>query len=371
MFLQFVFGEHVVISIIIILQKRIFMKSYKKKCWIFLVIIIFFNVFFVDQGLSSEKPEFVFRMATMAPKDIGWARHMRKITRCALEKYTDNEIGFKWHWGGVLGDDKDYLKKMAENELDGAAVTGAGLSIAIPQMAVLTLPYMFNSYEEVDYIRQIMFDEFQKLGLKNNFKLICWADQGFDILFSTKWEFKQTGDFKKAKILSWFGPVEERFLTKLGARPVKYEPKEIMDTVKSKLADTFIVPAVWLIGSQLYTTVKYINIMNIRYAPAAIITTEKVWERYPRLTDKYGRALEEFRNTENIEFIKRTRLDSKKAYQAMLRYGIKENKFSAAETVKLKTVARSLWYELADVYYPQTLLDELLKNLDEFRNRAE
>ena len=336
-----------------------------KGLWL-LFLMVGISLGLIFSGTAQSK-EFVFKIATLAPKNVGWAKHIRKIFIPAIKKKTNGEIKLKWYWGGVMGDDKDALGKMKIGQLDGAALTGQGVFLAIPQMSVLGLPFMFNDFDEVDYIRKKMFHTFEKYAMENGFKFLSWADQDFDQIYSVKYPMSTQADFGKVKIITWFGVVEKNLLIKLGASPVPVGPVEITPSIRQGIADALIAPAVWVVGAQMYTTFKYVNPVRIRYSPAATIVTKSRWDSYPELTKKYGELVYELQNNELVEFVKATRADSTKAYAAMIKRGMKESIYAPAEMEKMKIKAMEIWDELADKLYPKSLLEELKRQLKDYR----
>ena len=322
---------------------------------------------FVSSQVEAEEGQYVFKVATMAPKNVGWAKHIRGMMMPIFEKKTNNEMKIKWYWGGVMGDDKDCLGKMKIGQLDGAALTGQGVFLAIPEMSVLGLPFMFENYDEVDYVRKKMFFTFEKYAKKNGFRIMSWSDQDFDQIYSVKYPMDKLEDFKKAKIITWFGVVEKNVLQKLGASPIPVGPVEVTPSIRQGIANTGIAPAVWVVGAQMYTTFKYVNPVNIRYSPAALLVTTERWNAYPELARKYEKVIHDMQFNELMDFCKATRKDSKKALEAMIKRGMKETHFAPAELKKVQAKGREVWDELAGKQYPKELLDELKSHLKEYR----
>ena len=313
---------------------------------------------------QASAKKWVIKMATMAPKSVGWAKNIRNIMHPVIDKATDGNIKLKWYWGGVLGDDKDYIQKMKIGQIDGAALSGQGVVIACPEMAVLELPFMFKNYDEVDYIRVKMQKTFDEIAAKHNYKLVIWADQDFDQIYSIKYPMATLDDFSSAKIITWYGPLEQKVLQKLGASPIPVNVPEIVSSMRQGIADTVISPSIAVVGFQMYTIIKYVNPINIRYSPAISICSLDFWNQFPK---KYRDNLDSVRTNEVIEFIKRCRVDSDKAYQAMIKYGMKETKMTQADLDEFEKKCRELWYELAGVQYSRATLDELIHHLEEFR----
>ena len=52
-----------------------------------------------------------------------------------------------------MGNDKSVHRKIKIGQLHGGAFTSGGLSHAYPEIQALSLPMLFNSFEEVDYVR--------------------------------------------------------------------------------------------------------------------------------------------------------------------------------------------------------------------------
>ncbi|MBF0449526.1 MAG: TRAP transporter substrate-binding protein DctP [Candidatus Magnetomorum sp.] len=306
------------------------------------------------------------KMASLAPKNVGWARNIRNIMHPALDRITHGKLKLKWFWGGIMGDDKDYIEKMKSGKLDGAALTSYGMILACPEMAVLELPFLFNNYDEVDYIREKMWKEFDVIAEKNGFKMLIWADQDFDQIYSVNYRMNQWTDFQQAKIIQWNGIVEKKTFEALHLSFVSLRVSEIYPAIQQNIANTYIGPAIWTVGSQLYPIFKHVNPIKLRYSPAGALITLDVWNSLPK---HYRDAWEDIRKKEGNLFCHKTRKDSDKAFQAMEKYGMQVSTTDSATIKILKEQSLPLRKQLAGTLYSQAILDELLKHLSEFRSK--
>ncbi|MBW1846260.1 MAG: TRAP transporter substrate-binding protein DctP [Deltaproteobacteria bacterium] len=315
-------------------------------------------------GAKKCKAKYCFKLASLAPKSIGWAKHIREIIHPALKKATSGNVELNWFWGGLMGNDKDYIQKMKIGQLHGAAFSGQGVVLLCPEMAVLELPFMFNDYREVDYIRKKMISTFDRYVEKRGYKLIVWADQDFDQIYSVKFKMDRLEDFNKARFLTWYGPMEHKLLTTLGSSPVPVNVTEVSPSILQGVGDALIAPAIWVIGSQLYGKFKYVNPIQIRYSPTAVFVTMEAWNSIPQ---NYRNNIMTIRNKEAYEFLKRTREDSKKSFDAMVKYGIKVSEMKPEELNRIREESMKIWMEMADKDFPKELLDELLLHLRQYR----
>ena len=97
------------------------------------------------------------RFATVAPEGSTWMKVMRAYEK-AVEDATNNEITFKIYPGQVAGDEKDVLRKIRIGQLDSGGFTGTALGEISPEVRIMDSPFLFRSYEEVDFIADKYFD---------------------------------------------------------------------------------------------------------------------------------------------------------------------------------------------------------------------
>jgi TRAP-type C4-dicarboxylate transport system substrate-binding protein len=343
----------------------------KKLCtYRFHILAIFIAVFLISSisPAYAKRGKYIIRIATLAPKAVGWAKHIREIFLPSIKKETNQEVKLKFYWNGTMGEEEDYVRLMKEGKLDGAAFSAHGTILACPEMAVLELPFLFQNYDEVDYIREQMINEFDDISENNGFKMVLWTDQDFDQIYSTKYPLKKIEDFTKATFVSCFGSLEKAVLESFGVNPLVRTIKQGSTDIRKDKMNAFIGPALWVVGSQIYPKVKYINPMKIRYSPSTALISLKAWHRIP---EKYRKKIQLFRDREMVEFCKKNRQDSLKAYQAMIKYGAQVTPMDPEDFKKIQERCRSLWYRLAGKLYDIKTLEKILSHLKEYRERLE
>ena len=330
-------------------------------------VSLFLIALLLCAGEAAGEASFRFKLASLAPKSVGWARHLRSVVTPAVDRATEGRVRLKWYWGGVMGNDRDYIDKMRIGQLHGAAFTGRGVALVCPEMAVLSLPFLFRDYGEVDHIREKMRPAFDALAEKRGYKLVVWSDQDFDQIYSVSLPMDRLNHFGKVRFLTWNGPMEQRLLKILGANPVPVNVTELTPSVRQGVGDTLLAPAIWMVGSQLYTTVKFVNPVKIRYSPAAVFVTLEAWRSLP---ESYRDGILAIRGREAVTFREKTRADNRKSLAAMIDYGLKRTEMPPAELAELKARSRALWREAAGEAFPQALLEEILSHLEAYRGGA-
>lgn len=309
----------------------------------------------------------IWKVGTLTPKGVGWARQFKVIMLPALNDATDNRLDVKVYWGGIMGDDEDIIAKMRVGQLQAAGLTGQGATMLCPEFSVIQLPFLFQDYAEVDYVRKKMKSVFDRYCQKQGFKLLAWLDQDFDQIYSVKWNFREMSDFKKARFMTWYGPLEEELLKSLGASPIPVDIPELVPSLRQGVADSLIAPGLWMIATQLYPAVDYMVPLKIRYSPAVVVCTLDAWNNLPE-TARQG--IIKIGPDVVTRFTEATRKDNARALDAMEKYGIERVDLPAENTKIIQEKAMTVWSEAAGSLYPQELLDQIKGHLADYRSKA-
>jgi TRAP-type C4-dicarboxylate transport system substrate-binding protein len=365
-------------------KKEIFMKC-KKLVWF---LCMWFVVFLVGsasadgiqakekyanlpgvQHLKQVKPNgdfmYVVKLGTLAPEGVGWAALIKTVVNPGILKVTNGLIYLNWYYGGTMGDDQDILAKLRNGQLQGGGFSGQGMVMACPEIALLELPFLFENYDEVEYVYSKLRPRISQWFEKRGYHLVLLAEQDFDQIYSTKHEIKTPDDFKNSRFLTWYGPLEERTLKALSASPLPIRVPEVAASIRTGVCDAFISPGIWAVGTQMYTVMKYLNPMHIRYSPAGGILTLKTWNLIPK---EIQIAIDDYVISIEKDFRQKVRASNEKCLKAMYKYGMKEAKMTPAEIDALKKRTMPIWDEFAEKgYYSKAELSEVKALLAEYR----
>lgn len=313
---------------------------------------------------GEEEPLCVLKMANPMSLGYGWLERFREIIIPGLERDSRGEIKIKVYWSGIMLSEEDYLHKVLAGQLQMAGFGGLGSALACPEFSVVELPFLFSDYGEVNYVRERMFDSFDHYFGLNKLKLAFWLDEGFDRAYSAKMPLAGPAEFREARFMGWYGPVEEALFRALGARSLVLPPPEIPSAWRSGLVDAIISPSLFIVGAQLYKDIGYINPTRIRYSPVAVVVGLEAWNNMP---ETCRRSFSRVRSAATEACNEGSRQDNQKCIDAMIKYGIKEAEMSPEALEQMKKELLPVYGELSGVAYPAGLLEELLRHLREFR----
>jgi TRAP-type C4-dicarboxylate transport system substrate-binding protein len=313
----------------------------------------------------AEDSVFEIKAATLATRGVGWTKHVEEDLSPEVLRCSDGKIRLKLYYGGIMGDEAEVIRKIRAGTLHTAGLSGQGTVLACPEFSILELPFMFNDYNEVDYIRAKMFPAFAKLMESRGFMLFMWWDQDFDQLYSIKQPITKLEDFKGCRFLTWYGTVEERLLLSLGAQLVPKAPTDAIPAIKQGLADAAIAPAIFMVGFQAYSVARYVNPIKIRYSPITVIFTNDFWNSLPK---KFTNCTMAERDSISAKIIEGSRRDSEQCLAAMLRYGVIRVKTDPDDEAKLRAAGKAVWGDLTGTLYAKDLLEELIGHLSRYRH---
>ena len=204
------------------------------------------------------------KIATLAPEGSSWIKAFYAIDAEVRTK-TDKQVGFKFYPGGVLGDEKDMLRKMHIGQIHGAALTSAGLSAIFSEMDVFQIPFLFESHHEVDYVTQEMTAVFKKGLAENGYILLGWSEGGFVRLMSTT-PVATLDDLRKVKVWTWEdAPMTKAIFDQANVSAIPLSVPDVLVGLQTGLVDVVYAPPSGAISLQWFTKTKYMTEVKLIY----------------------------------------------------------------------------------------------------------
>jgi len=196
-----------------------------------------------------------------------------------ISKRTDNRVKFRFYPGGVMGNDTTVLRKIRIGQLHGGALTGGGIAEIYPDAQVYNIPFAFNSYEEVDYVRQQMDSHILDSLEKKGFISFGLSGGGFAYLMSSK-PLLSVNDLKNQKVWSPQGDrVSRAAFESLGVSPIPLPLTDVLTGLQTGLINTVGTSPIGAIALQWHTRVAYLTDMPLLYLYATLVLKRKAFEK--------------------------------------------------------------------------------------------
>jgi len=272
-----------------------------------------------------------FKVATLSPDGSFWMKTMREAGK-EIEAATDNRVKFKWYPGGVMGDDKAVLRKMRVGQLQGAALAMGELISFYPDSQAYNIPFLFRSYEEVDYVRSQLDASLLEGFSASGIEVVGIAEGGFGY-FLTAEPVRVPTDLQQQKV--WVPQddvVSARLAQSIGVTPIPLTLPDVLPGLQTGLINTVAVSPMGAIVLQWHTRVSHITDIPLMYFCGVMSLTGKSFNKLSAddqavVRDVFGKAFK--------LIDERNRVDNVKAFEALKNQGV--------ETVALTEAEQDTW----------------------------
>lgn len=303
-----------------------------------------------------------------------------KIIIPYMKELTGNKYNFNILYTGNTYDDKFIFHifknkkvKVTRDEkrivkyIDGGFLGSEMMIKFCPDISVLTLPFIFNSYDEIRYICNILREDFNSEMLKNGFFMPFIVDQGFEQIYSNIRPVNSLSAFRSLKFGSYQGPIEKMALENIGIQHIKEIQRfEIGSTIRSGEMNAGIGQCLHF-GLEFISVIHYYSMTNFRVMPAGAVVYTSVWnsmDPFLRNTIIQNQKIIEDRYCNAIHDAIRKKMES------MEKYGLKKVEFRKEELLKVKEITKPVWNNMAGKLYSKFILGKLLNALSEYRLRV-
>ena len=312
---------------------------------------------------EAGRAKYLFKIASLAPDGSVWAKRFQEMTQEIVEK-SNGEIGFKIYPGGVMGDDRAMFRKITIGQLQGGGFTMTGIGEIVQDFRVMGIPFLFNSYEEVDYVTEKLWPYFQQAFADKNLVLVAMSEVGFIYTMSTE-PIATLDDLKKSK--SWVpegDPISNIFLETAGVTPVALSIPDVLSSLQTGLINTVYNSFYGAIVLQWFTRTKYITDIPFAYGYGAFVLDRKAFSRLPA---EYARLMESTARAHFATLLQDTRESNKSSLQVLKENGNRLVEVSPATQAELQELHIKTVKKLDNTIFSQKIYEETQKSLKEFR----
>lgn len=305
--------------------------------------------------LAAAESATELRIATLAPSGSSWMK-VFNAWNLTIQKQTNNTLKFRFYAGGSQGDERDFIRKMRAGQVDGASITSTGLGQLVRQVLVLSVPGVFDEYDELDRVRAALGERFEGMFDQEGYSLLGWGDVGKTRLFSME-RVERPSDIKKLRPWAWKDDlIFTEFLDVVGANPIRLGVPEVYPALQTRMVDTLPASALAAVSLQWYTRLKFVSKRNSGIIVGATIIRKKKFES---LTDEQKKVLVETGIRAHAALNKSIRRDDDRSYQTILKRGITEVD-TDPNKAEWEDVGRQVRERLTGRVYPKSLLDAVM-----------
>ncbi|MDH3631176.1 MAG: TRAP transporter substrate-binding protein DctP [Gammaproteobacteria bacterium] len=233
------------------------------------LLLIFFSV-------SADAKR--LKIATLAPAGTTWMKEMKAGANLIAER-TGGRIKLKFYPGGVMGNDQSVHRKIKIGQLHGGAFTPSGLAQVDSSIQALSLPMMFESFDEIDYVRARMDPVMKQQMEAKGFVLLGISEGGFIRILSKK-PMQNLEAIRNSKVWVPAGDrVGQMAMSALGITPISLPISDVFTGLQTGLIETVTVNPTAAIAFQWHTSTSYMTEVPITYLIGVIAVQKKAFDK--------------------------------------------------------------------------------------------
>lgn len=311
--------------------------------------------------VAAERP---LRIGTLVPKNSLYHRELMAIGEAwrAAQGGTGRFLVFP---DGSQGGEAEMARRMRIGQLQGALLSVVGLREIEPAIAALqSLPLLFRSWEELDYVREKMRPAMEKKFLDKGFVVLAWGDAGW-VRFFSKEAALRPDDYRRMKFFAWGGEAEQQAIMKsLGYTPVPLETADILPAMQTGMINVVPSTPYFALASQIYNSAP--NMLEVNWAPivGAFVITRKAWDD---MSPQAQAALRESSDKAGVQIRAKARQEVDEAVDAMKKRGLTVNRPNAEQMREWNELAEKLYPRIRGAMVPAETFDEVFLHLKAYR----
>lgn len=316
-------------------------------------------------AIPASAKTVTLKIATAAPEASSWVGAMRD-SAAEIKERTEGRVVIKYYTGGVQGSDDQVRKKIKVGILDGGAFTPGALNTEYPDINLYSLPLVFQSTDEADFVRKLMDQKLIDGLAKKGYVSFGFAHAGFAMVMSND-PVRSVDDLKGKKVWVPEGDgVSYDTMKALGVSPQPLPLTDVMIGLQTKLIDIAPVSPLGALFLQWYTRIKYVTDMPLVYTFGFTVIDERKFNKI----DPADQAIVKEVITRMYNEADKTAVeDNAGALEAILNKGVQLIPVNDEEMARIrKTIMDSNRALIDQGMVNEELYDEMLTHVQAYRD---
>lgn len=237
------------------------------------------STFFIGTA-RAEEPEFVMKIATVAPPGTPWSTQLKKVKNIIKEQ-SAGRIKVKTYLGGALGDEIATAEATKRGTIQVFGGTFGALASAVPELDVLELPYLFPSEKKADEILDtVIREDLEALLWDRGYKLMFFSENGYRSIGST-FPVGSPADLKGRKMRAQQSDVHLNTWKAFGASPVPIAVIDVLPGLQTGVVDGFDNTPLFAFAASWHQAITHYTLTKHIYQAGVVVASRKFWESLP------------------------------------------------------------------------------------------
>jgi len=233
-------------------------------------LILFFLIISSYQKAQSEIINFI----SLVPGE-GQLRDKFISTKNNIEKSWSEKIEVNLLIDGQVGTEESMISTVRRGRAQLSLLTVAGTSVTIPEMGLLMAPYLFDTFEEADFVMDnFLKDKIIQLFDSKGLHFIQWICSGWFNIFSIN-PIKIPEDIKNVRMRASGGPASRVFLQELNSDVTQLPFSDLVPGLQTGLLKGGVTNTPMYRTVGLYELAPFITLTRHGINPGTVFANKK------------------------------------------------------------------------------------------------
>ena len=220
--------------------------------------------------------ETVLRVGSVAPTASPWGQWIGAVA-AKLEEVSGGEMKMNLLLDGQIGDELTMVRQAQRGRLDMVFVSNDPIAVLIPQMDLVSTPYLFDSIEQGTCVMfEHLADLFGPLMEENNLVPVTWMEVGNSVVFSRE-PINSPEDMQGLRLRVAQGDVKNAYFASLGTSPVSLGTADTIPALQTGTVDAVTYPIVYGIAVGIPGMAPNITLTNHFRLIGSLAISQRVW----------------------------------------------------------------------------------------------
>lgn len=166
------------------------------------------------------------------PGDIYWKRFADDLTHLS-----DDRLKAKLFVRGEIGPEETLFMGLRRNTVQLGGISTSGLSLAVPELSVIRIPFLFENNAELEYVLESGVKDFvSELLYDKNLVMFDWQSAGWLNFYST-FPIRQPSDLTNKRMRISVEDASIEFMKALGADFAQISFSDVLPALQTGLLD--------------------------------------------------------------------------------------------------------------------------------------
>lgn len=303
----------------------------------------------------------IIKLATVAPEGTEYYNLLFEMGQ-RWQQETNGQIQLRIYPNGVVGGERDTIRKMRVGQIQASAMSSIGLAELTDQIQAFTLPMGFKNYDEIDRVKNVMFGDISEGLSQSGFKLLFLVDIGWVYWFSTE-EISVPQDLMDAKIYTTGGDyVTVELFKKFGFNAIPVSETDILTSLQTGMINSMQTVPILSLSSGWSALMP--NMLDLKWGAfvGAVIVDERVWKK---IKPEHQKIMMDIAQDIGKKYQKSGREMEKKAIDVMQQYGMKIKKPSDEEIAIWNDFKDEITPDVIDTYLTNEIYEKVTSAINE------